>query len=108
MEGLIDTGASGTCIDPTVLNQLSLTPTGTTMVNTPTTGNQPAQAETFDISSFTIYAGPDQAPFVIPTVAVMASELLAPQGFHALIGRDILRHCLLNYDGANGLFSLAN
>ncbi len=41
-----------------------------------------------------------------PTIPVVAAVLL-PQGFHALIGRDVLSHCLLTYDGASGLFSLA-
>jgi len=33
--------------------------------------------------------------------------LLSKQGFHALIGLDILRGCYFAYDGQNGLFTLA-
>jgi predicted aspartyl protease len=106
IQALVDTGASGTCIDPSVLNQLGLTPTGKTLVNTPTTGTQPASADTYDVS-LTIYAVENQPPLIQHTIPVIASELLAGQGIHALIGRDILRGCLLMYDGANGLFSLA-
>jgi predicted aspartyl protease len=106
IQGLVDTGASNTCVDPFVLNQLGLTPTGTTMVNSPTTGAQPVPADTYDVS-LTIYAAGNQPPLVHHTIPVLVAELLAAQGIHALIGRDILRGCLLTYDGANGLFSMA-
>jgi len=106
IQGLIDTGASGTCVDPSVLTQLGLTPTGSTLVNSPTTGTQAVPADTYDVG-LTIYAAQGHPPLIHQTIPVVASELLAVQGFHALIGRDILRGCLLTYDGANGLFSLA-
>jgi hypothetical protein len=32
---------------------------------------------------------------------------LQPQGFHVIIGRDVLRECLLSCDGRNGIFTLA-
>jgi hypothetical protein len=32
---------------------------------------------------------------------------LTAQGFHALVGRDILSLCLLCYDGLQGSFTLA-
>ena len=41
VRGLIDTGASLTAIDPTVLQALNLTPTGAVGVLTPTTGVTP-------------------------------------------------------------------
>jgi len=104
--GLVDTGASCTCIDPTVLNQLNLSPTGSTSVNSPTTGATPAIADQYDVS-FVIPSTLNHPPLVHQTIPVVKADLLAAQGFHALIGRDILRGCLLTYDGQNGLFSLA-
>jgi hypothetical protein len=106
IQGLIDTGASGTCVDPSVLSQLALSPTGSTLVHTPSTGSNPAPTDTYDIS-LTIYATQTLPPLVRHTVPVMKSELLQHQGIHALIGRDILSTCLFVYDGATGLFSLA-
>jgi predicted aspartyl protease len=106
IQAMLDTGASGTCVDPSVLKQLGLSPTGIALVHTPSTGGQPAQAETYDIS-LVIPAKPGQLHLINHTVSVIASQLLANQGFHALIGLDILKGCLLTYDGANGLFSLA-
>jgi hypothetical protein len=102
--GLLDTGASGTCIDPAVLTALGLTPTGTTLVLTPSTGATPVPAEQYDVS-FVIPA-PNGAPLFSQTLAVTASELLVAQGFHALIGRDILSQCVFVYNGS-GFFTLS-
>jgi hypothetical protein len=104
IRGLLDTGASGTAIDPTVLTALGLTPTGTTLVLTPTTGNTPQPADQYDVG-FLIPA-PNGAPLFSQTLPVMASELLAAQGFHALIGRDILSQCVFVYNGS-GFFTLS-
>ncbi len=41
VKGLVDTGASCTVIDPTVVQRLGLTPTGSTMILTPSTGSTP-------------------------------------------------------------------
>lgn len=105
IRALLDTGASGTCIDPAVLTALGLTPTGMIAVNTPTTGNQPHQAFQYDVGL--LIPAPAGLPLVRPSLAVVASELLQRQGFHALIGRDILHGCILTYNGSAGLFMLA-
>jgi hypothetical protein len=104
--GMIDTGASCTCVDPIVLQQLSLSPTGSAPVFTPSTGPQPTPADQYDVSLL-IYATTNAPPLVYHTIPVIQADLLAAQGFHALIGRDVLRGCLLFYDGQNNLFSLA-
>jgi hypothetical protein len=44
IRALVDTGASGTCVDPSVLQSLGLTPTGSVQVNTPSTGPTPHNA----------------------------------------------------------------
>lgn len=106
VDGLIDTGATCTCVDPSVLDQLGLSPTGSTTVNTPSTGDTPAVADQYDVSVI-IPTGPGHAPLTRQTVPVVKSLLLPRQGFHALIGLDILRGCHLTYDGQNGLFTLA-
>jgi predicted aspartyl protease len=104
IRALVDTGASCTCIDPTVLNALGLVATGSAVVNTPTTGTQPQIVSTFDIS-LTIPLT-NFAPFVLETLEVVESQLLAAQGFHALIGRDALRHCHFVYNGRTQIFTL--
>src|SRR5688572_29164218 len=49
IRALIDTGASNTCIDPNVLNELGLTPTGSVLCNTPTTGAAPQEKDQYDV-----------------------------------------------------------
>jgi len=52
-----------------------------------------------------ILSGPGKQPLYIPNMAVSASVLLH-QGFHALLGRDVLGQCILHYNG-DGNFTLA-
>ena len=104
---LVDTGASNTCIDPSVLQRLVLTPTGRTSVNTPSTGNTAVEVDQYDVSLIIPPATVHQIPLFVHTLPVICSELVASQGFHALIGRDILAQCVLFYNGSAGTFTLA-
>lgn len=106
IRALLDTGASVTCVDPTVIAALGLAATGMTQMITPSTGAVPHNAPTYD-ASFAIPAAPNQAALIFATVAVVESDLLSAQGFHALIGRNILSQCLFHYNGTMGLFTLA-
>lgn len=105
VRALVDTGASCLCIDPSVLKALGLQPTGKASMTTPTTGQKPVEADEYDVS-VVIPCG-NLAPFVIETVACVESELLLPQGFHVLVGRDVLKHCILHYNGAMQIFTIA-
>jgi predicted aspartyl protease len=106
IRALIDTGASATCVDPSVLQTLNLTPTGNAPVVTPSTGVQPINANQYDVSLI-VPAGQNQLPFYIANLPVLCMALLGPQGFHALIGRDVLAQCLFMYNGSPGWFTLA-
>lgn len=101
--GLIDTGASCTSIEATILRQLGIPSTGTTTVHTPSTqAGAPHVASLYDISLTLIH------PLVTRTfsaLAVTESQLLH-LGIQALIGRDILSACLFTYDGAGQNFCL--
>jgi predicted aspartyl protease len=105
MTALIDTGASCTCVDPEIIQALGLTATGSTQMLTPSTGAQPHTTDQYD-ASLQIYSSVTEPPLEIPVIAVVASSLRA-QGIDALIGRDVLRHCLLTYNGEMELFTLA-
>ncbi len=105
IRALIDTGASSTCIDPSVLTQLQLPQRGATMVNTPTTGATPVSIAQYDVA-LVIPAGKGDQPLVFQTIPVIACELLQAQGIHALIGRDILAKCVLMYNAASS-FTIA-
>lgn len=107
VRGLVDTGASCTCVDPSVLKALLLTPTGKATVSTPTTGATPETKDQYDIGLLVPGRLATHTPLVIPSLPVVCADLLQAQGFHALIGRDVLASCLLTYDGVSGLFTLA-
>lgn len=97
VRALLDTGASCTCIDPSVLTALGISPTGTTQMNTPSTGDKPQDVNTYDVSIYIVGATPP--PLSLRTVAVAETLLLKQQGFHALIGRDILEAFVIHYNG---------
>ena len=107
IRALIDTGASDTCVDPSVLLSLALTPTGVVKVNTPSTGSQPHDTDQYDVSLLIPGAVATHPPLMVQNLPVISAELLVQQGFHALIGRDVLSMCLLEYNGVTKMFSLA-
>jgi len=107
IRALIDTGASVTCVDPSVMRSLKLTPTGKILIHTPSTKNDPVEHDQYDISLFVPAATQAQPPLILHTLPVVCAELLVSQGFHALIGRDVLGQCLFSYNGTAGHFTLA-
>ena len=106
VRGLVDTGASATVVDKAVLSQLGLTPTGMASVHTPSTGTTPHQCLQYDVGLVVPGNQQSDPPLLQATLAVTESDF-SMQGIQALIGRDLLRSCILVYNGATGLFSLA-
>ena len=105
IRALIDTGASCSCVDEQVINDLGLTPTGSVPIFTPSTGTTPCNKDQYDISILISF------PFAsisrgFPICPVVSANL-APQGYQALIGRDLLSTSLLVYNGQEGIFTLA-
>jgi predicted aspartyl protease len=96
---LIDTGATTTCIDEGVAQQLNL----------------PA----IDVITIASASHANARQNVYPTlievvgIAIKFNALraigvpLANQGIHVLIGRDLLQHCTLFYNGMMGSFTLS-
>ena len=95
VRALIDTGASCTCVDPSILQQLNLQPTGIAPMLTPTTGAATVSTNVYDVSMTLVHP---QLQFTINAIPVAESVLLN-QGFHVLFGRDMLAHCYFAYDG---------
>ena len=104
--GLVDTGASCTCVDPSVIRALGVPPSGVAPMVTPSTGSDAVIINTYDIGLM-IFTTVQDPPFVIRNLAVAESDLLASQGFHALIGRDVLAKCVLIYNGTTNTYTLA-
>lgn len=107
VRALVDTGASCTCVDPSIIQQLDLTPTGSVPVHTPSSGDSPPTKNQYDVSLGIPGATEDHLPLVLQTIPVVEADLLASQGFAVLIGRDILKDCILVYNGQMGFFTLA-
>ena len=103
VQGLIDTGASCTCIDPSVLQSLNLSPTGTVSVHTPSTGAAPHSTNQYDVSILLVH--PNNV-FPFHNLPIIESQL-AVQGIQALIGRDILKECVLVYNGAMNWYTFS-
>lgn len=95
IRGLIDTGASSSAVDPSVLTALGIPPTGTISVLTPSTGNQPHTCEQYDVEMVLVHPDLSLRMAALPVIG----SVLANQGFHALLGRDILEKCLFVYNG---------
>lgn len=89
-----------------MLKSLGLTPTGSIPVHTPSTGSTPHTADQYDIGLLIPGAVQGHQPLIINALPVMASDL-AIQGIQALIGRDILKNCVLVYNGTVSVFTVA-
>jgi hypothetical protein len=78
-----------------------------TAVNLPLTQSPfRGASRTYDVDSLVRGAIAGDIPLSIPNLRVAASELYLKQGIHALIGRDVLKRCILVYNGGLNQFSL--
>lgn len=103
---LIDTGASCTCVDPTMLAPLGLSSTGPARVTTPSTGTTAVHYQQFDVCLLIAGFSLAQPIFRRDTIAVVELDLKG-LGVDVLIGRDILSECVLHYNGVTGAYTLA-
>lgn len=100
---LVDTGASHSCLDKTILAPLGLSATGVIQVHTPSTGKKAQQFRQYDVAVLLYHEDNSR---LLATVPVTEVDLSA-QGIDGLLGRDILSQCLMVYDGRAGTFCLA-
>jgi len=63
-------------------------------------------ADTYDVGIF-IPSTPTNLPFQRPNMQVSATDLLGSQGFHVLVGRDILAECMMTYNGTSQFLTIA-
>lgn len=102
---LVDTGASHTVVDHSLIQPLGLSPTGTVMCHTPSTGGTAVPMYQYDLLIF--IPGHGNSPgWYLEAVPVTASSFQG-QAIDGLIGRDIIDRGLLVYNGQNGHFTLA-
>jgi predicted aspartyl protease len=105
VKALVDTGASHTAVDPSVMKSLGLTPRRIAKTITPSTGAAPHKCHTYDVSIH-VPLGVATALFSKNAWEVTCLEL-KHQGFEVLLGRDILADGILVYDGRAGTFAMA-
>jgi predicted aspartyl protease len=107
IRALIDTGAGISGVDPSVLNALGLQPTGEAEIHTPSTGGVPVKTPTYDVTVAILAGRSGDAHFISDTIQVTATALEAQGfGYKMLLGRDILKSCILYFNGADEVFSL--
>jgi hypothetical protein len=96
---LIDTGASISAVDNSIITLLEVQPVGLTQVHTPSGSSQQNQ---YPVRfSFPGSSLPDLA------VQQAIGAFLQAQGIIALIGRDALSSVILVYNGPSGAITLA-
>ena len=95
--GLVDTGATGTVIIPSIPGRLGLSPVGIVPTITSTTTTA-VPSSRFQIS---LILPNLNIPILVVTEAVRDFP-----GFDCLIGRDVLNRGRLLYDGTGGTFTL--
>ncbi len=96
---LIDTGASSTCIDSNVAQQLELPVVN--VVNIASASHASSQQNVYPIQIEVV-----GLPISIEAPNAIGAALNS-QGLIALIGRDVLQHCTLFYNGITGAFTLS-
>jgi predicted aspartyl protease len=96
---LIDTGASSTCIDEQAAQQLQLPVVNVVNVASASHSSTPQNVYPIQIE----VAG---LPISIEAPNAIGAALSA-QGLLALIGRDVLQHCTLFYNGLTGEITLS-
>jgi len=96
---MIDTGASGTVITPSVTQQLGLSPVGLSKMSTPSTTTA-VTAAVFNLGL--------TFPNGVSVASIMALEApLGGQHIQCLIGRDVLQHGVLTYIGYINQYTLS-
>lgn len=100
---LIDTGASRTCIDGSVLSNLGISPIGIVTMGTP--------GGSTSCPLFPAKLGFPSINLVIEFGSVagvnLKGQVINGTPLVALIGRDVLSRCLLIYSGSGGFCTLA-
>lgn len=100
---LIDTGASHSAVDRSLIDALGLTPRGKVYIQTPSTEGLSVEREQYDVSIHILH---EKLNYTLHTLPVITGEF-SSQGHLGLLGRDVLKDCTLIYHGTANLFSLS-
>jgi hypothetical protein len=101
LHALVDPGSSHTCIDLQCVTALGLVSVGQVPLFIPAPQAASQQYNQYHVRLWLIHP---QMNYYMSKVDVVAADLYA-QGVEMLLGRDVLKHCLLVYDGPSDTFS---
>jgi len=104
VKALIDTGASCSNVQRSVLERLGLEPIGEELVHTASTEGTPKEVAAYAVQLF--FAGVSGARFDAD-LRVVAADDFSGLGVEMLLGRDVLGRCLLFFNGPERRFTLA-
>jgi hypothetical protein len=104
VRAVVDPGSAVTGLAPHVLQALDSTPVGELPVLTPSTGLTPHVSRQY-LVSLTLRHVSGERHF--PSVAVIETVFTPEENIQAMLGRDLLSHCLFVYDGQANRFALA-
>lgn len=96
-QALIDTGATGTVVNPGIVSSLNLNPVGSTLIHTASSSN-------VRCSQYLVRL---HFPTGVVAEALAISAPLHGQPIECLVGRDVLRHGVLIYNGYMQHFTLS-
>jgi predicted aspartyl protease len=104
VRALVDTGASRTNVQKSVLEQLGLEPIGEESVHTASTAGSPRAMSAYTSQLFLAGVPAGQ---IATDLRVVEAEDLSALGVEMLLGVDILNRCLLFFNGPEGRFTIA-
>jgi hypothetical protein len=100
----LDPGSSFSAIAPQILRDLGIDPIYDVLVRIPSTSDAP---QTFRQTPVSLVLDCPRGEMHLPLVMVIESFFAPDEGIQAMLGRDVLEHCLLVYDGIHRTFTLA-
>jgi hypothetical protein len=103
---VVDTGASLTSIDCTILQQLGLSATGVVPVHTPSTQGLPHNANQYDISLTILGQAIGTVAYISAALPVVDGQFKV-QGIDGLLGRDVLATARLIYLGPDSWYAMS-
>jgi hypothetical protein len=99
----IDTGTEVSAIDAQVFKQLDIRPIDSVCVRTPSTAEA---SQSFPQYAVSLALDAEGIEMFLTSVEVIECVFAPDEGIRAMLGRDVLAHCLFVYDGKGKTFIL--
>jgi hypothetical protein len=100
----IDSGSPYTTFAPFVFQRLEIQPIDKVLLRMPSSGTEACEFNQYVVS---LSLSGDGLELHLGTLEVIEAIFATEEGIQAMLGRDLLEHCLFIYDGQHKTFSLA-